>query len=223
MVKKNTTLTNKAYTLIKKMIINLQLRPGEIIILNQFADNLNLSRTPVKEALISLSNKGLVERSNGRKYRVTQITCESIKEIFALREALDSHALREIINNFTLSDYSEMDNYIKKMEQAVKENNYDLFYELDNSFHKYYLKKYGNKMIISIMEQINDRLQRARHFSYYINHRAENAINEHENILKSLKDKDVQKTINAYKLHLNNTVIGLLDLLEKKNNKNLAE
>jgi len=198
------------------MIINLQLRPGEIIILKQFAESLNLSRTPVKEALISLSNKGLVERASGKKFRVTEITNKSIKEIYSLREALETYTIREVINDYTANDCKEMENILKNMVDALNNKKYDLFYDFDNDFHNYYLKKYDNSMILSIMDQINEKLQRIRRFSYYTNHRLENTIHEHKLIINGFKEKDADKTILVYKAHLKNTLNALLDLLKKR-------
>jgi len=206
-------LTKKAYETIKEMIIHLQLRPGELLMVQQLATKLEISRTPVREALIALMREGLVEEADGRKFKVSEVTITSINEIFSIREALEGHAIQEVICDYSKEDLNNSKRIIAEMKKSLLNQNFDLFFSLDNEFHYSFIKKYNNSLLTTIMEQVNDKIQRVRYFTYYINHRLEMTIKEHEDILKGVEQANADIARNALKIHLKNVKDGMQHLL----------
>ena len=206
-------LTQKAYKIIKEKIIHLQLRPGELLMVQQLAKNLDISRTPVREALVTLTHEGLVAEAEGRKFKVTEVTITSINEIFSIREALECHAIREVIDSYTKEDLDEARAIIEKMKVALQNKEFDLFFSLDNEFHYTYLNKYNNSLLNKMMVQIDDKIQRIRYFTYYINQRLAMTIMEHEEILRGIEQANVDIAQNGLKIHLDNVKNGMQELL----------
>lgn len=206
-------LTQKAYKIIKEKIIHLQLRPGELLMVQQLAKNLDISRTPVREALVTLTHEGLVAEAEGRKFKVTEVTITSINEIFSIREALECHAIREVIDSYTKEDLDEARAIIEKMKGALQNKEFDLFFSLDNQFHYTYLNKYNNSLLNKMMVQIDDKIQRIRYFTYYINQRLVMTIREHEEILRGFEQANVDIAQNGLKIHLDNVKNGMQELL----------
>jgi len=212
-------LTQEAYNIIKKMIIDLEFRPGEILLVQQLANKLEFSRTPVREALVKLSQDGLVEEADGRKFKVAEVNIRTIKEIYELREALECLSISKVIHQINNEDIAVLENLISEMEKALADNDYNTFFNADMEFHFYIVHKYGNSLLESVMRQITDHQQRIRYLTTYIDKRMANTIEEHKEIVASLTNHNEETTIKAMLLHLHNVEAGFIHLMQNGNVK----
>ena len=89
---KQQSLTDQAYSGLRKEIITCRLRPGTEVGEQELASRLNMSKTPVRESLVRLTLEGLVEAFPRRGYRITPVTIKDITDIFTVRKALESVA-----------------------------------------------------------------------------------------------------------------------------------
>ena len=92
-MEKDNSLTNKAYETIRQQIFDFDLFPGQIVSDYLLSKALNMSRTPIRQALMRLKNEGLLEEQSGKKnYRVSTITKEDIQDLFDFREGIETTA-----------------------------------------------------------------------------------------------------------------------------------
>ena len=92
-MEKDNSLTNKAYETIRQQIFDFDLFPGQIVSDYLLSKELNMSRTPIRQALMRLKNEGLLEEQIGKKnYRVSTITKEDIQDLFDFREGIETTA-----------------------------------------------------------------------------------------------------------------------------------
>lgn len=209
-------LTVEAYEVIKKRIIDLEYRPGEILLTQQVANELGISRTPVREALVKLSEQGLLGQTDSRKFQVAPITTETIHEIYSLRENFEILALTHVFESITKQDIKIMQDIITGMKRCLGERNTDEFFELDNRFHDYIIKKYNNHFLINFVEQLKDYQQRVRYVTVYVADRMESTIPEHEDILENIINHDLNGACTAIKRHLDNVEYEIFEFLNKK-------
>jgi DNA-binding GntR family transcriptional regulator len=206
-------LTQEAYQRIKKKIINLQFRPGEILLVQQLVKMLELSRTPIREALVKLSHEGLVEGTDGRKFKVCEVNTTTIRNIYEIREALETLAIRKALPSMGTKDIDYLEGIISSMVKALSSNDTETFFQLDMDFHQYFVIKSHNQLMQSIMRQIYDHQQRIRYLTTYIDKRMENTIFEHKDIVKALRERDEAGVISATLIHLNNVQNGFVETI----------
>jgi DNA-binding GntR family transcriptional regulator len=219
MAKKSIPLTVDAYNTIKQKIIDFHLRPGEIILAQSLANDLGISRTPVREALVRLTQEGLVEHADGRKFRITEITLESIKEIYEVRESLEVVAVYDLAQKIDEPGLARIGESLEEMRKALDNHNVDNFFNLDLDFHSIIVDLHGNKTMAKILDQLHDKIQRIRYLTVNIEGRVQNTIDEHEIIYNALKDHDGKAAVDAIRSHFGKVKNDFEKLASESNGK----
>jgi len=215
-------LTRVAYTAIKKGIITLFFRPGEILYIQQIANDLNISRTPVREALVMLSKEGLVEPGPGGKFKISEIKLSTIFEIYDLRQNLETYAIKHKFLEYKELDIDYLlDNHCRHLE-SIKSKNFEKCFMLDQQFHMYFFKKLGNNLLTDFMNRMYDIQQRVRYLTAEYPERLTLTPIEHMAIIESIRKKDFLLVQNCIKDHLDNVKAVFLNSHDKQYNPPLA-
>lgn len=187
------TLKDHVYDFIAEEIREGKLLPGQRISENDICNELEISRTPVREALIQLAAEGIIENTSRKSFTIKTITVKEITELYTVIGALDATAAKLACNNLTKQDYADMSFYIESIDLAIKSENFEMYHKQQIAFHQIYIQKCGNKTLIDFIETAKNKL-----ISKIYTDTAEGnavevllAINEeHREILKFLKAKD---------------------------------
>lgn len=214
----DTPATAQAYTRLKRMVIDLHLRPGEVLMVQSLAAELELSRTPVREALVRLMHDGLVEEAPGRRFRVTDITMNGVVNIYEVRERLEGLAVERFAGNCNDSNLKELEEIIASMRKSLELGNYDDFMASDLRFHEVVIEHSGNDVLIGLLRQLVDRVQRIRYMTIGISHRMEDSLTEHSEVLNRIRAGDADGARTALLAHLRNVRKAIADLLDQPNN-----
>ena len=183
-------VTLSVYNELKNKIVSLELMPGQILMVQQLSKDFGISRTPVREAVVRLRDDGLVEESDGRKFRVSEITWRMIDDIYETRQALEGLVV------------SRLDSLLGQMRQAVGQGDLARYFELDDEFHGALLRIHGNRVILSCIGRIKDQQQRIRFLTEGARDRTEESLAEHERILQCLHAHDGAGASEQMRLHL---------------------
>ncbi len=89
----STNLTDRAYAVVRRLILQRELTGGEVLVEGRLAERLQMSRTPLREALLRLEGEGLLVRANARSYAVRRITASHYFQCLQVRERLESQAV----------------------------------------------------------------------------------------------------------------------------------
>jgi len=209
-------LTLKAYYQLKRRIIDLRFRPGEILMVQSLAKELGISRTPVREALVRLQQEGFVEEAEGKKFKVSEITLKSILELHEIRELMEGHAVKRVAKNRTGAQVDELRELTKRMEQALGVRDPDLFFEADLEFHAKLIRFCGNRALQDLAVQLTEKIQRVRFLTLYVHRRLEETIDEHSKILDSIEAQDPRSAQKALSTHLQNVKKGVEKLFAER-------
>ena len=125
-----------AFRVIRDNIIKLVLKPGTMLSEQDLADELELSRTPVHEALQELSKSRIIEVFPQKGSLVSLIDSELIEEAVFVRATLESAVTEQAALMATEEDIKELTDNIELQEFLLKQNNIDKFMEMDNAFHQ---------------------------------------------------------------------------------------
>lgn len=203
-------LSKDAYEIVKEKILKGEYKPGELISLNALAKELNMSRTPVHEAIKKLEGEDLVEISPKKGAIVKEMSIKDASEINDLREAIETYAVRMSINMFDGDDIDSLRESIEKQKVAAQNMNVGEFMKYDAEFHHKLIKKFGNNTFIKMNEEFHDSILKIGLRTLRKPNRMEITVGLHEKILDCLEKKDIKEAIEALETHYNNGRANLL-------------
>lgn len=130
------TLRQEVMEIIRMKILNGEFQPGERIVEQELAENLGVSRGPIREALRQIEQEGLIQYTSNVGCSVKAISNQDIYEIYLLRASLETLAVKICNGNFSERCLSRMQTIVKKMSDMEDERAFDLAIEYDNAFHR---------------------------------------------------------------------------------------
>jgi DNA-binding GntR family transcriptional regulator len=180
-------LPQRAYLAIRHIIKYLQLPPGYTVLERQMAAVLEMSRTPVREALVRLEMEGWVQIVPRRGFVVSPILGEDISQIYDVVEALDGVAGGLAALLATGHQLAHLETLIERQEAALERDDLIEWTDLDDQFHSWIVDLSQNPRLRVIVDSQADQIYRAR--LYTISHRPKptRSILEHKAILAALK------------------------------------
>ena len=189
--KEPQTLRERVYLYLREAITKSMLLPGDRIIEKKIAEKLNVSITPVREALLQLNVEGFVEIKTHRNVVVKQISLTEIEELYEIQGVLEGYAARRASLDLNDQDLLKIKNLTEKMEKYFRSNNIEKFYESNKGFHEIFLKKSHNQSIYDLVSNLN---LRKKMFRYRVTFLAK------KEVMKKALD-DHKKILNAFLAH----------------------
>lgn len=184
-------LKDVAYEKIKSKILEEHYEPGQFLSERTLIDELGMSKTPIKNALVRLESEGFVTVSSKQGIIVIDISIERINDIYNLRIALETYSCQEIYQRITEEQIKELEENIEATKLAAMNKDVKAFATLDHEFHLAISEFAGNSEITKILLNYQDHLRRItlRHLKKDPN-RVQKFYAEHVDILEALKNKD---------------------------------
>ncbi|MBV7275989.1 GntR family transcriptional regulator [Clostridium thailandense] len=175
---------------LRMAIIDGTLEQGDRLVETTVAENMGVSRTPVREAFRQLEIEGLAENVPRKGTIVKGISKKDIIEIYEIREMLEGLEFRLACFNISESQISELKGKISIMEQYIDNNDITGYWKAHGEFHDIILYCSGNKRLIDQMKQIYEYLSRLRNFTLVMNERRLQAMKEHKALIEAFEKKD---------------------------------
>jgi DNA-binding GntR family transcriptional regulator len=208
------TLNETAYHTIKHRIITLDMPPGMPFTEAQLAEELSLSKTPVREALRWLQREGLVELPTRRRYGVTPVTLNDVRDWFSLRILLEGEAARlaaslgtDAAQLQTLVELSKI-GYNPKNPASITE-----FLEANTRFHAVIARAGGNKRLTAALEQVLDQMERLYYMGLARTARSEANVQEHQDLVRAIMRGDGDLARNVVIAHTRASQTMVIDSL----------
>jgi len=196
------SLKDRAYAVIKEAILSLKLKPGTPLVEHDLAQQLGISKTPVRDALQELEREGFVTRLLFKGTYVTEVTMKDLTEIFQLRAVLEGLAARLATLSFSSQELDQIAEHLTAAEAALAEGNLVLCSEQGKKLHDAIISKAGNQRLILIIRNLDDHVQRFRALSDQISGRLNKSVVEHRRILAALRRQDPIAAEQAMRDHL---------------------
>lgn len=207
---RKTSLTEKAYETIKDAIMTDVFKPGELLIEEKLAEQLAISRTPLRSALRRLSYEHLVEINSSRNVIVANISEKDVEDITTVREVLEPLAVKQLQFNISDAQVKKLKKIVKDQKKASDEDNYEELIKMEYEFHVSIGEFTGNKWLYDMIKYINTIIQRHLILSGSLNRHKEVAIKEHETIVSQIEKMDYIKAEASMKLHISNVSSRML-------------
>lgn len=197
------SMRDLAHRTLRDACIRGLLAPGEMLSEEQLAATLNVSRTPLREALQRLHAEGLVERAgNGRIY-VREASREEARHLYAVRAELERLAVREAARRMTPQILARLRSALEAMQRAEKTRTVDVA-DSGEHFHAILYEAAANPINQHLLENLKALIDRYRYIST-ANQRANRrheAVREHEAIFAALAAGDIEAADEAMRTHM---------------------
>lgn len=192
-------MRDEVYDTLLRWIMEGVLRPGEKLLDKDLAETLGVSRTPVREALRRLEDKGLVEASAGRWTRVAKINIEEAEQIYPVIWALEVLAADLAMARFTPDDFEAMARANADLDAAIRAREPVKASKADSRFHDVIIQKTNNPHLIGILEDLKVKRRRLEVIYFEGSAFASSSVAEHTEILSALRENRRQDVIQLIK------------------------
>jgi DNA-binding GntR family transcriptional regulator len=191
------------YRTLREAIVRCELAPGQRLVIDDLARRLEVSSIPVREALQLLQSEGLVDMVPHVGATVAPIGRESVAEVFAVMEGLESVATRAAGARARPEDLDALQEMVRLMDHALGSGAHEQWAELNTRFHAAISRLTGMPMLQEMMERVLDRWDRVRRYFFtgVLVPRAEQAQKEHHALLEAMRVRDwdrLEETIRAH-------------------------
>jgi DNA-binding GntR family transcriptional regulator len=208
-----TTYQQQAYDFVKAQIMNLDLKPGQYVTDSQVAGQLNVSRTPVREALRRLEQEGMLINEARRGWKVYTLSLEDIREIFDIKEVLEAMIARQAAACSDEQLRCALRGSLERMQRAAEVNDPGAWRKADFELHDVIFAMCANERASRIIQNLNDQWHRLRIGFLALEGRMERSTREHRAIVECILAGQGDEAEHLMSNHLNNVQEELVRLL----------
>lgn len=195
---------------IRRLILDGQLRPGSPVRQDAIAASLGVSRVPVREALKILEGEGQITYRPHRGYFVNELTEKDVREIYRIRELLESEALRVGVPKLTAKDLRVMAECIERMEEG---DGTGVLSEWNSRFHLTMLRASGMPHLLKHIRLLRMATDAYRSLYYMSEHALETVGQEHREMFEAASARDAERVVALTQDHHEHTIEALRDHL----------
>jgi DNA-binding GntR family transcriptional regulator len=192
-------LSDIAYDRLRTAIITGELQPGERVRDADLSARIGISRTPVREALVRLTDAGLIEAKPNAHTRVTDLSREDVEHTLAVLQAMDQLAVRTGVPRLTPADLDAMRTAHEAFSDAVDHEDAVRALAADDAFHGTLMAAAANPVLIRLVDQIHPTVHRVLHRKFSTLMGGQDTVEHHARLLElcALGDAEQAATLSA--------------------------
>ncbi|GAA1051026.1 GntR family transcriptional regulator [Arthrobacter russicus] len=210
--------SEKAYQALHQDIVQWRLSPGTVLGEVELSERLGVSRTPVREALSRLTAEGLTTAKGGRGVVVTDVSLETVRELYELRETLEAKAAALAAERGDSGSFAQLQrDFAAAGLSLAAGSSTEEYYRLSGNLDAALDKSCGNPFLVNSLKNIRPLLARARRMAQEHPERLQATAAEHSAICAAIAAGKPQVAAAATTIHLNNSLQHILD--SKPNNQ----
>ncbi|AJY76478.1 GntR family transcriptional regulator [Paenibacillus beijingensis] len=210
-------IRDKVYNYIKQAIVQGIYKSGERIIERELADQLQVSRTPIREALFRLESQGFVKTLPRKGVVVSKLSPEEVIEIFTILSSLESLAVKLAAQNANESHIEQLERLIRKMEEELSHSKSD---EVSTSFHfetyDIICEAAQSPRLKQMLDGLSDYIRSFVQLGYELPGRKRKAAEEHLQQAKAVRGREAEQAEYITRIHLENSKKAYLEALNKE-------
>jgi DNA-binding GntR family transcriptional regulator len=203
-VQRHKTLHEQTYQMLRTSILSGELAPGERLVETQIAEQLNISRTPIREALRQLQQEELVALDTSGSLCVATFTDTDAIQLYDCRIALEQLAITGACQNMTPSQLKELKQWVEtaKVLKSSQIDSSELL-QLDYRFHRLIAEGSGNRWLVSLLDRVFGKMALLRAQTTRHNPKVLNIYDEHQIIYEAIAKRNSELATKAIVQHLN--------------------
>jgi DNA-binding GntR family transcriptional regulator len=201
-IQNHKPLREMVYEELKMQILKGSIIPGTRMMEVKLAEEMGVSRTPIREAIRKLEKEGLVTIEPRRGAYASMISTEDMVEILEVRQDLEGLAAYFAADRMTDEKMEELREVSNSYNEAVKSGKMEDMIKYDTRFHHIIVESCRNKILVQMIEQLQELVLRFRYIYYDNFRRAENMPDEHEAIVAAISEGNADKALAAADIHI---------------------
>ncbi len=207
---------------LRALIFSGELGAGTDHLESELADTLGMSRTPVREAVVTLESQGLLDVRPRKGVRIRPMSASDMAEIYDVLTELESLAAENAARkNYSDQELSKLADAIDQMDVALKTDSREIWAQADELFHRELVRLGGNSRVQSIVGMMSDQVRRARLVTLYMRPAPVKSNEDHRGVLNAIREGDADRARRIHREHRANAKVILLDLLRRHHLNNL--
>lgn len=200
---------------LREAIISGVLKPGERLMELQLAEDMGVSRTPVREAIRKLELEGLVIMVPRRGAYVSDLSIRDIAETFEIRAALESLAAGLAAERIVPEELEQLERILVQIGECEMESDLSRIAELDEEFHALLFAATRNQRLTQIVSNLREQITRFRKTSLSTPGRFKAVFQEHKNIVEAISERNSALAQSLAREHIENAEHSLMDWIKQ--------
>ena len=208
-------LREEVFNTLREKILKGVYKPGERLMEIHLADQLGVSRTPIREAIRMLELEGLVKMVPRKGAQVAKISKEDLQDVLEVRKALDTLSVKLACERITEDEIKLLNNAEREFEKALASKDVREIAEADVAFHDVIHSATKNGRLKSMISNLAERIYRYRF--EYIKQQSDGGktlMLEHREIMRCIESRDVESAVKATEIHIDNQEISISEQLD---------
>ena len=194
---KRTLMRDEVHDLLLKWVVELRLEPGAKLRDAELADQLGVSRTPVREAIRRLEDQGFVETSAASWTRVARIDTDQARQLYPIIKTLEELALESAFDAIDDSTIRSMATINDELRQAVSDADFLQASEADFRFHDAFVNRCENHQLRKLLSALKLRIRRIENAFFRDSSRAADSAGEHVQLVEALRKRNMSAAKSA--------------------------
>lgn len=190
------------------------LEPGERLMEINLAEELGVSRTPVREAIRKLELEGFVVMMPRRGTYVSEISIRDVNEVFEIRSSLESLASGLAAERITAEELETLQRLLVEIGGYIDDGDMEKIVETDMRFHDLLYQASRNSRLVGVINNLREQLTRFRTASMSYPGRLKETLKEHRAMVEAIAQGNVRDAKKAAKIHLERSEQTLLNSME---------
>ncbi|MFC2949726.1 GntR family transcriptional regulator [Virgibacillus sediminis] len=214
----NRRLSTKdfVYSEIKKQIIEGTLEPEQAINEGSLASELDISRTPIREALQRLEIEELIIRLPNGRLKVAPVSIVEVKELFTVRSLLEGLIIRESTLKAGQEDLEALERYTQLITEASEADRWKDVVSFGSQFHNHLYEISKNRTAVKMLNQINDHISRYRRLGPANDrNRSREAAKEHREMYEAVASRNADRAEELMKEHIDKSLKAAIHSIEE--------
>ncbi len=214
-------LRDVVFKTLRQAILMGELSPGERLMEIKLADQLGVSRTPIREAMRKLELEGLVIMIPRKGAQVANMSKKDLDDVLEVRLALEDLAIELACERITLEELTRLNQALFEFKQAVEGKNLSVIAEKDVLFHDLIYSSTKNIKLIQLLNNLSEQLYRYRleYLKDYSLHRS--LVKEHKDIVDTLRSRDLEKAKETIQMHIKNQAYAVSAIITREEDQRI--
>jgi DNA-binding GntR family transcriptional regulator len=204
---------------LREAIISGRLKPGERMMEIQMAEEMGVSRTPVREAIRKLELEGLVVMIPRKGAYVAGLSLKDIVEVFEIRGALEGLAAELAAERITDDELENLERYLVRITEDIEKGDLGKVVETDTDFHTQLYKASRNDWLLQIINNLREQIQRFRTTSLSYPGRMKEAVEEHRQIVEAISSRNGKLARKLAYEHIEKAENSLMSMIQNGINR----
>ena len=194
-------LADEVYRQVLDAVLAGDLAPGERIVQDRIAQEINVSRTPVREALLHLEREGILAWAGTAGFTVRGIDESEVRDIYQAREAIEGYAARVVAEQRSAASLKRIEQTVEK-EESIATGGVEEYFHANRRIHRSIVEETGNRYLLKSFDAIWNRGFSFRVFASIEHSDLDASLHEHAGLVASMRSDHPRETGEAMIAHI---------------------